>query len=62
MLNFLFATVASFGLVLADMEVGEDIAVASCEVLRRIVVVVLGGSTGTVGARIERGCLDGHAL
>lgn len=36
--------------------------VASCEALRRMVVVVLGGSMGTVGARTERGCLDGHTL
>lgn len=59
-LGFLLATVAAFGLVLAGME--EDCAVASCEVLRLMVVVVLGDSMGTVGARTERGCLDGHAL
>lgn len=61
-LDFPLATVPSFDLVLADMEMEEDCAVASCEVLRRMVVAVLGDSTGTVGARIERGCLDGHAL
>lgn len=36
--------------------------VASCEALRRMMVVVLGGSMGTVVARTERGCLDEHTL
>lgn len=38
-------------------------AVASCEALRRmlplLVAAVRGGSTGTVGARTDSGCLDG---
>lgn len=36
-------------------------AAASCEALRRmlLVKVVRGGSTGTVGARTDSGCLDG---
>lgn len=38
----------------------EDWDVTSCEALRRMVVVVLGGSMGTVGARTDSGCLDGH--
>lgn len=59
---FPLAVLAVFGLVLAGMVVEEDCVVASCEALRRMVVVVLGGSMGTVGARTERGCLDGHTL
>lgn len=36
-------------------------AAASCEALRRmlLVMVVRGGSTGTVGARTDSSCLDG---
>lgn len=60
--GFPLAVPAGFGLVLAGMVAEEDWAVASCEALRRMVVVVLGGSMGTVGARTERGCLDGHTL
>lgn len=61
MFSFPLVTAAGFGLVLVGMG-AEDCAVASCEALRRIVDVVLGGSMGTVGARTERGCLVGHAL
>lgn len=60
--GFPFAGVVGFGLVRAGMVPEEDWAVASCEALRRMVVVVLGGSTGTVGARTDRGCLDGQTL
>lgn len=60
--GFPFAAPAGFGLVLAGVVPEEVWAVASCEALRRMVVVVLGGSMGTVGARTERGCLDGHTL
>lgn len=56
------ATAAGFGLVLAGVVPEEVWAVASCDALRRMVVVVLGDSMGTVGARTERGCLDGHTL
>lgn len=61
-LAFGFPLVAGFGLVLAGVVPEVDWAVASCEALRRIVVVVLGCSMGTVGARTDRGCLDGHTL
>ncbi len=63
-LAFGFPLVAptGFSLVFVDMVPEEVWAVASCEALRRMVVVVLGGSIGTVGARTERGCLDGHTL
>ncbi len=63
-LAFGFPLVAptGFSLVCVDMVPEEVWAVASCEALRRMVVVVLGGSIGTVGARTERGCLDGHTL
>lgn len=60
--GFPFAMPAGLGLVLVGMVAEEDCTVASCEALRRMVVVVLGGSMGTVGARTERGCLDGHTL
>lgn len=53
---------AGFGRLFPDAVPEEDCAAGSCEALRRIVVVVLGGSMGTVGARTERGCLDGPAL
>lgn len=52
----------SFGLVLGGVVPEDDWVVASCEALRRMVVAVLGDSMGTVGARTERGCLEGHAL
>ncbi len=60
--GFPLAPPAGFGLVLAGVVPEEVWAVASCEALRRMDVVVLGGSMGTVGARTERGCLDGHTL
>lgn len=60
--GFPLVTPAGFGLVLAGVAPEEVWAVASCEALRRMVVVVLGGSMGTVGARTERGCLEGHTL
>ena len=44
--DFPLATLTGFGLVLVVVVV----EVASCEALRRMVVVVLGGSMGTVGA------------
>lgn len=60
--GFPLAAPAAFGLVLACVVPEEVWAVASCEALRRMVVVVLGGSMGTVGALTERGCLDGQTL
>lgn len=60
--GFPFAPPAGLGLVLVCAAPEEFWAAASCEALRRMVDVVLGGSMGTVGARTERGCLEGHAL
>lgn len=60
--GFPLAAPGALGLVLAGGVPEEVWAVASCEALRRMAVVVLGGSTGTVGVRTESGCLDGHAL
>lgn len=62
-LGFPLAAPAVFGLVPAGAVPSEVwAAAASCEALRRRVVVVLGGSTGTVGVRTESGCLDGQTL
>lgn len=56
--------VAPFGLALflTGVELEQVWVVASCEVLRRRVAAVRGRSTGTVGARTERGCLVGQSL
>lgn len=53
---------ADLGLALAGVVPDGDRVVASCEALRCMGVVVLGGSMGTVGARTERGCRVGHTL
>lgn len=59
-LGFPLVAPTGFGLVLTGVVPEEVWAVASCDALRLINVVVLGGSMGTVGARTERGCLEGH--
>lgn len=47
---------------LARALAGVVAEVASCDALRRMLVVVLGGSMGTVGARTDRGCREGPSL
>lgn len=63
-LGFPFACpAAALGLVLVGAGPKDVWAVASCEALRRMAVVaVLGGSTGTVGVRTDRGWRDGQTL